>query len=80
MERPLIQRFTAKPPVIEKGEAAVLRWNVLNVDEVTISGVGNAEPNGRREVFPVENTRYVLTATNGSCEVDTVTSTGETRH
>lgn len=71
---PRIVKFAAAPPEIVAGESSTLVWLVENATEVTISGIGRVEPAGTREVNPVSNTTYTLTAHNSRGDV-TATAT-----
>lgn len=73
---------TAAPMSILSGEASTLSWATANADSVTISGIGNVEGSGSRQVTPTTTTSYTLTATNPrgpvTCNVTvTVNQTGE---
>jgi hypothetical protein len=67
-----IVRFQANPDRIRAGESAMLDWQVLNAESVTISNVGNVDPNGQRSVSPNETTSYRLTARNARGDVSAV--------
>lgn len=79
---PVITGFTATPEAIEEGETVKLEWYVTGADTVTIDkGIGTVPLLGFKEVSPVEDTTYILTATNsaGSTTASvtvTVTSSG----
>lgn len=61
-ERPSIT-FTAEPSSIEKGQSAMLRWQILNGTEFTIdNGVGAVGSTGQRQIYPEATTTYTLTA------------------
>ncbi|MBI5086411.1 MAG: OmpA family protein, partial [Acidobacteria bacterium] len=75
----VIQKFSAVPTSIKAGGQSTLSWQVLNADEVEITGVGkvNAQ-SGSAQVSPADTTTYKLTARNKGGEVsDTVTVTVE---
>ena len=60
---PTIRRFWADPPTINAGESAVLRWEVVNADEVTIKpGVGRVDAQGPFRVIPQTTTTYYISA------------------
>ena len=68
-ENPGILNFSVSPDEIEKGESAVLKWVVVNADNVYISSdpgtdIGFVAKTGEREVEPEKDTTYTLTATN----------------
>ncbi|NWF85224.1 MAG: OmpA family protein [Bryobacteraceae bacterium] len=73
----VIQRFNANPAVIEPGKTSVLSWQVLNADEVEISGIGKVNnAAGTTQVAPAQTTTYRLTARNKAGEAtETVTVT-----
>ena len=77
---PVIAEFTVEPSTIERGQSAVLRWNVAGSNNVVISnGLGSVEPNGTRRITPPQTTSYVLTASGTSGDASataTVTVTG----
>jgi len=56
-----IARFTAQPERIERGQSALLSWEVLNATTLEVDGK-RAVPVGMREVTPLETTTYQLTA------------------
>ena len=61
---PTIVSFTVIPPT--GGQPALLSWEVLNADTVTITGIGNVALKGTAPVTPAGPTTYQLTATRGS--------------
>ncbi len=73
----VIQRFNANPAVINPGGTSILSWQVLNADEVEISGIGKVNSAaGTTQVTPAQTTTYRLTARNKSSEAtETVTVT-----
>jgi peptidoglycan-associated lipoprotein len=77
---PVIAEFTAEPSTIERGQSAVLRWNVTGSNNVVISnGLGTVEATGTRRITPPQTTSYVLTAAGTSGDASataTVTVTG----
>src|ERR1700679_1542955 len=77
---PVIAEFTAEPSTIERGQSAVLRWNVTGSNNVVISnGLGTVEASGTRRITPPQTTSYVLTAAGTSGDASataTVTVTG----
>ena len=72
-----IIRFTAEPSQIKAGEKTTLVWEVRDADEVTISGIGNVDPQaGTSTVTLSQTTTYTLTAKNSvSQETATLTVT-----
>jgi hypothetical protein len=62
---PRVIRFTADPLEVLAGDPSTLTWQVENAKEVTIEGVGAVDPtSGVSAVTPLDNTTYILTATN----------------
>jgi peptidoglycan-associated lipoprotein len=73
---PAIAFFTAEPTTIEKGQPSQLRWSVTNGYNVQIDhGIGEVSPNGRRAVYPVSTTTYVLTAAGPGGATQTASTT-----
>src|SRR5580704_13740575 len=61
---PVIAEFTVEPSTIERGQSAVLRWNVTGSNNVAIdNGFGTVPPSGTQRVTPAAATTYRLTAT-----------------
>jgi peptidoglycan-associated lipoprotein len=61
--RPVVAEFTVEPSIIERGQSAVLRWNVTASTNVAISnGIGTVPPSGNQRVSPTDTTTYTLTA------------------
>lgn len=64
---PVIDYFTADPPIISAGGSIALSWSVSNATSVTIDpGVGSAGLVGTALVSPVTSTNYTLTASNAA--------------
>ena len=60
------------PEAITDGGSAVLHWETLNAERVTINqGIGEVETNGSLTVSPVETTTYTVTAVDGQDRVAT---------
>jgi len=59
---PKIVRFSADPDTIAAGETAVLRWEVVNADEVRIRGIGPVDAHGPLRVSPQVTTTYSMSA------------------
>lgn len=92
--KPVIAEFAVEPTTVERGQSAVLRWNVTGATEIQIdNGVGTVQATGTRRVIPSESTTYHLNAagpggeTTGSATVTVsappeppkpVTNTGST--
>ena len=74
-----ITRFNATPQIIRAGQTSVIAWQVLNADEVTISGIGRVDTKGgTSSVAPTETTVYRITARNRTSEAnETLTITVE---
>jgi len=68
-----ILSFTANPTTIKSGATSTLAWQVENADTVTISGLGQVNPQGgTATVAPTQTTTYTLTATNAKGQVNQV--------
>ena len=64
---PVINSFSAVPPIIDAGSSTSLSWNVSNATSVTIDqGVGPVAFVGSTPASPAATTSYTLTATNAS--------------
>ena len=62
---PVVAEFAIEPTTIERGQSAVLRWNVTGSTNVALDhGIGTVPPNGNRRVTPADTTTYTLTAMN----------------
>ncbi|UCH51418.1 MAG: hypothetical protein JSV54_01210, partial [Chloroflexota bacterium] len=62
---PVINYFTANPPVISSGGSTTLSWDVSDATSVTIDqGVGAVDAVGTTTVSPPADIYYTLTATN----------------
>ncbi len=60
---PTISEFTAEPSHIERGQSALLRWQVKDATEVQINHeIGTVSTSGRRQIAPNDSTTYTLTA------------------
>jgi hypothetical protein len=65
MGLPVINSFSATPPIISLGNPTSLSWNVSNATSVSINhGVGTVAPSGSTIVSPPTTTTYILTASN----------------
>jgi peptidoglycan-associated lipoprotein len=63
-QRPVINTFTVEPSSVERGQTAVLRWNVSNSTGVAIdNGIGTVPAAGTRNLTPNATTTFRLTAT-----------------
>jgi hypothetical protein len=61
----VVTKFTATPPTINLGQSTTLAWQVQNADTVTITDLGNVNPQaGTATVSPTDTKVYTLTATN----------------
>lgn len=64
---PVINSFTASPPIISLGNSTNLTWNVTNAASVSINnGVGAVGSSGSTFVSPSITTTYTLTASNAN--------------
>jgi hypothetical protein len=64
---PVVNYFTADPPVISAGGSTTLSWSVSNATSVTIDpGVGPVGLVGTAPASPATSTNYTLTATNAA--------------
>lgn len=54
--------LSANPDAIEQGQSTTLTWKTDNATGVSIDAIGAVEPNGSRQVAPVQSTTYHLTA------------------
>ena len=62
---PNISSFTANPTTIKRGTKSTLSWQVTNCTGVEIDhGIGTVSFTGSREVDPLDDTTYKLTAEN----------------
>jgi peptidoglycan-associated lipoprotein len=60
---PSISEFTAEPGRIERGQSALLRWQVKDATNIEINqGVGTVAASGKREVKVQDSTTYTLLA------------------
>ena len=77
---PVIAEFSIEPSTIERGQSAVLRWNVTGSNNVAISnGLGTVPPQGTQRITPQQTTSYILTASGPGGDASrtaTVTVTG----
>ena len=72
---PVINDFYADPHEVMAAESATLHWNVSGASTVTIEpNVGEVALSGEQGVAPLEDTTYILTASN---EVGSVTASTE---
>jgi len=63
----LILLFNVEPNMINKGETANLSWNVTGATTVSIdNNIGDVSLSGTRIISPIQNTTYVLTASNSN--------------
>ncbi|MEP6714607.1 MAG: OmpA family protein [Terriglobia bacterium] len=75
-----VTEFAVEPSTIERGQSAMLRWNVAGSNDVTIDkGIGTVPAAGTRRVVPTETTTYTLSAAGrvgSTTATATVTVTG----
>jgi hypothetical protein len=62
--KPVIQSFSVNPPVISKGQSAVLSFSVTNAEKLTLSTLGEVTGQTMKTVSPTATATYTLTATN----------------
>ncbi len=62
--------FSASPINITQGESSTLTWTTTNVDSILISGINATALSGSQAVSPTSDTTYVLTAKQGTKEVN----------
>lgn len=78
--RPVIAEFSVEPSSIQRGQSAVLRWNVTGANNVAIDhGIGTVAANGTQRITPNDTTTYNLTASGPAGDAmgaATVTVTG----
>lgn len=62
-QRPVVADFSVEPSSIERGQSAVLRWNVTGANDVSINnGIGTVTAMGNQRLTPMNTTTYTLTA------------------
>jgi peptidoglycan-associated lipoprotein len=59
--KPAIE-FTAEPATVDRGQSAVLRWNVTGANYISIDIFGAVQATGSRSVTPYATTTYHLIA------------------
>ena len=64
MVKPAIGLFIAAPSTIDRGDNAILTWNSIGADTVTLTSFGTVTNSGARTVSPSSTTTYTLAATN----------------
>jgi peptidoglycan-associated lipoprotein len=65
--RPVVAEFSVEPSSIERGQSAVLRWNVSGSTNVAINnGIGTVPASGNQRVTPSATTTYTLTASSAA--------------
>jgi len=78
--RPVVTEFSVEPSSIERGQSAVLRWNVTGANNVSIDhGIGTVAANGTQRITPNDTITYNLNATGPAGDTmasATVTVTG----
>lgn len=52
--------ISVSPSSVEEGQSATLTWNSTNAKSATISGLGNVDATGSRQVNPTQTTVYNL--------------------
>ncbi len=73
-EKPSIT-FSAEPTSIQKGQSALLHWEISNATDMSIDqGIGAVQSSGQRQVYPTDTMTYTLTAKGpGGTSSETVT-------
>jgi peptidoglycan-associated lipoprotein len=72
---PTISEFTTDPNRIERGQSALLRWQVADATQIQIDqGLGAVSTSGTRSVSPDASTTYTLKATGPGGTVTGVTT------
>ncbi len=54
--------FTAEPSTVDRGQSALLRWDVTGANYISIDTFGAVQPSGTHSVTPYSTTTYHLTA------------------
>lgn len=62
-EQPIIESFTAVPPIASPGETVTIQWSTLNTTSVSLDG-RPAETSGSFIINPSSTSRFTLTTTN----------------
>jgi len=63
LNAPTIAEFAVEPSSIERGQTAMLRWQVSDATQIYIDqGIGAVAATGQRRISPVESTTYALLA------------------
>jgi serine/threonine-protein kinase len=75
--QPVQALFSASVTTIQQGQSTTLNWQTANASGVSIdNGIGEVSANGQKEVSPVSNTTYELTAKgNGGTQQKTISIT-----
>jgi len=68
LPKPVVASFWAEPAVIQPGGSVTLKWQVLNVSSLSLSGIGSVT-GGSITLTPSTTTQYTLTATNAAGSV-----------
>lgn len=64
LPNPRVLVFDVQPTVVTAGDPVNITWRVQSAPSVSIEGIGvELPPEGSREVFPTQNTTYLLRAT-----------------
>ncbi len=60
---PVIAEFAVEPSSIDRGQTALLRWQVTDATQIDIDqGIGAVAASGQRHVSPADSTTYALIA------------------
>ncbi|MBI3959309.1 MAG: hypothetical protein HY328_10915, partial [Chloroflexi bacterium] len=64
LPNPQVLVFDVQPTTVMAGDPVNVTWRVLSAPSVSIEGIGaELPPEGSRQVFPTQNTTYLLRAT-----------------
>lgn len=65
--RATISEFSIEPSSVERGQSAILRWNVTGATDISIDhGIGTVPATGTRNLTPAETTTYTITASSAA--------------
>jgi len=71
--------LSANPASVEHGQCATLTWSSKDASEVTIDqNVGKVEASGTKEVCPLSDTKYTITASAGGASTTASTTVSVT--
>jgi hypothetical protein len=61
---PVVEEWSVSPSEVMVGQAVVIRWQVSNVESVTLQPFGTVDSTGQTQDRPQQTTRYTLIAVN----------------